>query len=129
LANGAARRTLEAHLNPLEACEANTPYPLGHTAHELARLARQARLIDPITRRFLAAAGVGQGMRVLDLGSGVGDTAFLLAECVAILCHGVASAEEVGIANLCERMLHEAQVRDALIVGRSEIGAWVRKPH
>ncbi|MBI3148053.1 MAG: hypothetical protein HYZ17_06005 [Betaproteobacteria bacterium] len=67
-------------MNPPQAREPSTPYPLGHTGHELARLARQARLIDPITRRCLAAAGVGQGMRVLDLGSGVGDTAFPLAE-------------------------------------------------
>ncbi len=279
-------------MNAPQASEPSTPYPLGHTARELARLARQARLIDPITRRFLAAAGVGEGMRVLDLGSGVGDTAFLLAECVGdsgevigversaealgqarrraserglrhvhfvegdfahtrfehafdavlgryvlvfqsdpiaalraaalqlrpggvllfhevdfageraspavpayesacrwvvqalarggsdpamgarlhasfraaglpaptmlleallggeavaaellrskcelvetllpeILRHEVASAEEVDIANLCERMLHEAKVRDVLIVGRSEVGAWVRTP-
>jgi ubiquinone/menaquinone biosynthesis C-methylase UbiE len=54
-------------------------YVLGHTDAELTRLATQARLIDPITRRFLVSAGIGEGMRVLDVGSGAGDVAILLA--------------------------------------------------
>ena len=37
---------------------------------------------DPVTRRFLIEAGVGPGMRVLDVGSGAGDVALLLAELV-----------------------------------------------
>jgi SAM-dependent methyltransferase len=45
-------------------------------------LAVQARLIEPITRRFLVEAGVGSGMHVLDVGSGAGDVAFLIAELV-----------------------------------------------
>lgn len=54
-------------------------YALGHSEAELKRLATQARLIDPITRRFLVSAGIREGMRVLDVGSGVGDVAILLA--------------------------------------------------
>ena len=54
-------------------------YVLGHSEAELKRLATQARLIDPITRRFLVSAGIREGMRVLDVGSGVGDVAILLA--------------------------------------------------
>jgi ubiquinone/menaquinone biosynthesis C-methylase UbiE len=57
-------------------------YALGHSEIELARLARQAALIDPITRRYCNAAGIGPGMRVLDIGSGVGDVAMLLAALV-----------------------------------------------
>ena len=57
-------------------------YVLGHSERELARLRAQARLIDPITRRFLVDAGIGPGMRVLDVGSGAGDVAFLAAELV-----------------------------------------------
>jgi SAM-dependent methyltransferase len=48
----------------------------------LERLATQARLIDPITRRFFVAAGIGPGTRVLDVGSGAGHTAMLLADLV-----------------------------------------------
>jgi SAM-dependent methyltransferase len=57
-------------------------YVLGHADDELDRLAIQARLIEPITRRFFSAAGITQGMRVLDVGSGIGDIAFLAAELV-----------------------------------------------
>ena len=54
-------------------------YVLGHTNAELKRLVTQARLIDPITRRFLVSAGIKEGMRILDVGSGAGDVAILLA--------------------------------------------------
>jgi SAM-dependent methyltransferase len=54
-------------------------YVLGHSDYELGRLRRQARLIGPITERFFRAAGIGPGMRVLDVGSGGGDVALLLA--------------------------------------------------
>jgi SAM-dependent methyltransferase len=57
-------------------------YALGHAERELQRLTVQARLIGPITRRLLCEAGIGEGMRVLDVGSGVGDVAFLAAELV-----------------------------------------------
>jgi SAM-dependent methyltransferase len=55
---------------------------LGHSEAELQRLRTQAQIKNPITRRFLAEAGVGPGMRVLDVGSGAGDVALLLAEMV-----------------------------------------------
>jgi SAM-dependent methyltransferase len=58
------------------------PYVLGHSDRELDRLKAQARLIDPITRRFFREAGVAPGMRVLDVGSGAGDVAFLAADVV-----------------------------------------------
>lgn len=54
-------------------------YALGYTQAELRRLTTQARLIDPITRRYLEAAGIKPGMRVLDVGSGAGDVALLCA--------------------------------------------------
>jgi len=57
-------------------------YVLGHSERELERLQTQARLIDPITRRFFGEAGIVTGMRVLDVGSGAGDVAFLAADMV-----------------------------------------------
>jgi SAM-dependent methyltransferase len=59
-----------------------SPYVLGHSDRELDRLNKQAYLIDPITRRFLCAAGIVSGMRVLDVGSGAGDMAFLASDLV-----------------------------------------------
>jgi SAM-dependent methyltransferase len=60
----------------------NADYVLGHADAELARLSTQARVVDPITRRMLVDAGIEPGMRVLDVGSGAGDVAWLIAEVV-----------------------------------------------
>ena len=57
-------------------------YALGHSERELQRLNVQAHMIGAITRRFFTEAGIGEGMRVLDVGSGAGDVAFLAAELV-----------------------------------------------
>ena len=61
----------------------NSPaYILGHSEWELSRLRAQARLLEPTTRQFLRDAGIVAGMRVLDIGSGAGDVAFLAADLV-----------------------------------------------
>ncbi len=57
-------------------------YPLGRSDAETRRLILQHQIYGPITRRFLVAAGITRGMKVLDLGSGAGDVALLLADLV-----------------------------------------------
>jgi ubiquinone/menaquinone biosynthesis C-methylase UbiE len=57
-------------------------YLLGHSAEESLRFAVQARLLAPITKRFFLEAGIAPGMRVLDVGSGMGDVAFLVSDLV-----------------------------------------------
>jgi SAM-dependent methyltransferase len=57
-------------------------YVLGRSAAETARLIRQAQIYGPLTRQFLVAAGITSGMTVLDIGSGAGDVALLLADLV-----------------------------------------------
>jgi SAM-dependent methyltransferase len=54
-------------------------YQLGHSPGELERLNEQGRLLAPATTILLRAAGIGPGMRVLDLGSGAGDLALITA--------------------------------------------------
>ena len=54
-------------------------YALGYTDAEQDRLIRQAAVIAPITERFFREAGIRAGQRVLDLGSGMGDVAMLVA--------------------------------------------------
>lgn len=55
---------------------------MGYAQHELDRLIFQAELLRPMTERLLRGAGIGPGMRVLDVGSGAGDVALLAAELV-----------------------------------------------
>ena len=57
-------------------------YALGRSQSEEQRLQRQAALAEPFTRQLFEAAGIGVGMKVLDLGSGPGDVAFLAAQMV-----------------------------------------------
>jgi len=83
-------------------------YALGHSDRELERLAVQARLIDPITRRFFRDAGIVPGMRVLDVGSGVGDVAFLAAELVG------ETGEVVGVDRAPAALVAATRRADAL---------------
>src|SRR5215472_1792194 len=57
-------------------------YVLGGTNREHERLSRQARIFNPFTERLFRNAGISRGQRVLDIGSGVGDVAMLVAELV-----------------------------------------------
>jgi ubiquinone/menaquinone biosynthesis C-methylase UbiE len=57
-------------------------YVLGRSEHEYERLTLQAKILRPYTESYFRRAGVTAGMRVLDLGSGMGDVALLAAEIV-----------------------------------------------
>src|SRR5262245_35182855 len=57
-------------------------YTMGRSQNEERRLSAQAELLEPPTRFLFEAAGVTRGMRVLDVGSGAGDVAFLVAALV-----------------------------------------------
>jgi ubiquinone/menaquinone biosynthesis C-methylase UbiE len=60
----------------------NQEYALGHSELELKRLILQAGILRHITERLLRDAGLREGMRVLDLGSGTGDVSMLAADIV-----------------------------------------------
>jgi len=85
-----------------KASNPTSEYALGYTNAEHERLIRQAERIAPITERLFRRAGIGLGHRVLDLGSGVGDVAMLVARLVG------PSGEVVGIE------------RDATSIARAE---------
>ena len=57
-------------------------YVLGRSDAETRRLIVQHQLYGPFTRQFLTAAGITAGMKALDVGSGAGDVALLLAELI-----------------------------------------------
>jgi len=72
------RRTLSS----CEAARDRPDYALGHSEEELDRLSLQAGMLEPFTRALFADAGIGPGMRVLDVGCGGGDVSLLAAEIV-----------------------------------------------
>ncbi len=57
-------------------------YALNRAPAETRRLQSQAQILNPSTRRMFEQAGITTGMRVLDVGSGAGDVAMLLADMV-----------------------------------------------
>src|SRR5262249_3155237 len=85
-----------------------TTYVLGHAEEELDRLSRHARVLEPFTRQLFQQAGITAGMRVLDVGCGSGDVAFLAADLVG------AGGEVIGVD------------RAAAAVNRATTGAQAR---
>jgi SAM-dependent methyltransferase len=83
-------------------------YVMGFTESEVQRLTDQGRLAAPYTRALLLEAGVGPGMRVLDVGCGAGDVSLLAAELVG------PSGEVVGL-DINARALELARARAAAI--------------
>ena len=60
--------------------DSDSGYELGSGGAELERLELQGRALAPATRMIFAEAGIRPGMRVLDLGCGAGDVAFVAAD-------------------------------------------------
>ncbi|HYX74522.1 MAG TPA: class I SAM-dependent methyltransferase [Steroidobacteraceae bacterium] len=57
-------------------------YPLGYSEQEARRLAEQGALLEELTAQMFQRAGLRVGMRVLDIGCGVGDVTLLAARLV-----------------------------------------------
>jgi ubiquinone/menaquinone biosynthesis C-methylase UbiE len=117
------------------ATDLNSDYLLGSTNEEHDRLIRQAAILDPFTERFFRDAGIGPGHRVLDIGSGLGDVAILVARLVgptgtvlgvdcdaSTLAKAKARVAEAGLRNVIFRESDVGQVAEDepfdAIVGR-----------
>ena len=70
------------HLENSQTSDRGGTYTLGRTSHETTRLIEQSRVYGESTQRLCKRAGVTEGMRVLEVGSGAGDVALTLAELV-----------------------------------------------
>lgn len=83
-------------------------YVLGRTDAETRRLMLQHQIYGPLTRQFLTTAGVSRGMKVLDLGSGAGDVALLLADLVGPQGHVVGADNNAEILELARARVRAA---------------------
>lgn len=92
--------------------QGDADYVLGASEQERERLRAQGDAIAPMTERLLGQAGIGPGMRVLDVGCGGGDVSILVARLVG------AEGEVVGI-DRDSRMVAAARdrARDADLSG------------
>jgi cyclopropane fatty-acyl-phospholipid synthase-like methyltransferase len=57
-------------------------YVMGRSTTETDRLKRQSQLYDASTWQLLKDAGLSDGMKVLDIGSGAGNVSFIAASLV-----------------------------------------------
>ena len=85
-------------------------YTLGRTTHETERLIAQSKIYGGATARACARAGITEGMRVLEIGSGAGDVALMLAERVGPTGHVTGSDIDPVILNTARSRAAEAQL-------------------
>lgn len=83
-------------------------YALGYTKAEFRRLEAQASLARGLTMDVLRQAGIGPGMRVLDIGCGVGDVSLLAAELVGPTGFVLGVDRSVEAVSMAERRAVEA---------------------
>jgi ubiquinone/menaquinone biosynthesis C-methylase UbiE len=57
-------------------------YVMGHDDRERRRLSLQASILNPLSEQLLRRAGVSAGLRVLDIGCGVGELSMVAARLV-----------------------------------------------
>jgi SAM-dependent methyltransferase len=87
---------------------------LGHSPHELSRLAQQGAFFADITRRALQRAGLRRGMRVLDTGCGAGDVSLLAAELVGERGHVLGIDRVPAAVRTAAQRARKAGIRQAL---------------
>jgi ubiquinone/menaquinone biosynthesis C-methylase UbiE len=103
--------------------ESSNVYVLGSHPEELARLDHQAAVIERPTRLLLQAAGLAPGMRVLDLGTGLGHVARIAGELVG--AHGAVvgvdrSADALAVAQ--HRCLKAGESHVTFVEG--DVASW-----
>src|SRR5499427_9869694 len=91
-------------------------YVLGSIGREHERLSRQARIFNPFTERLFRNAGISRGQRVLDIGSGVGDVAMLVAELVGPTGEVVGVERDANTLTKARSRVAEAQLRNVSFI-------------
>src|SRR5262249_37327765 len=92
-------------------------YVLGRSQDEYERLIEQGAVLGPVTERVLRAAGVCAGMRVLDVGCGVGEVARVAGELVGDGGEVVGVDVDEAAVRIAVQRLRRVGVRFTGIVG------------
>lgn len=82
---------------------------------ELGRLVQRARRLRPFTERMLRTIGVRRGMRVLDVGCGIGDASMLAADLVGpsgvvVGIDADGASVELAGRRIADAGLHQAEI-------------------
>ena len=96
----------------LHTSDRDATYTLGRTSHETTRLIEQSRIYGESTQRLCRRAGITEGMRVLEIGSGAGDVALTLAELVGPAGQVVGVDVNAAILDTARRRAIDAGVRN-----------------
>jgi ubiquinone/menaquinone biosynthesis C-methylase UbiE len=73
-------------------------YVMGHSDRERRRLAFQGLILNPFTEQLMRRAGITGGMRVLDIGCGIGDLSMIASRLVGR--HGQVTALDMNEESL-----------------------------
>jgi SAM-dependent methyltransferase len=95
-------------------------YVLGHADLEIERLQLQASVLSGVTRRLIRECRIGPGMRVLDIGCGVGDVSMLVAEAIGDTGSVVAFDREARAIEMARARAHAAGYRQIEFVVASD---------
>lgn len=112
----------------LRASARDATYTLGRTSHETTRLIEQSRIYGESTQRLCKRAGITQGMRVLEIGSGAGDVALTLAELVGPAGQVVGVDINPSILDTARQRVTDAGIRNVeFIAGDARMLAFADK--
>ncbi|MYG06987.1 methyltransferase domain-containing protein [Candidatus Poribacteria bacterium] len=96
----------------MHALNSDATYTLGRTSHETTRLIEQSRIYGESTHRLCRRAGIIDGMRVLEIGSGAGDVALTIAELVGATGQVVGVDINAGILDTARQRATDAGTRN-----------------
>ena len=121
-------RMVKENSGSLRASARDATYTLGRTSHETTRLIEQSRIYGESTQRLCKRAGITQGMRVLEIGSGAGDVALTLAELVGPAGQVVGVDINPSILDTARQRVTDAGIRNVeFIAGDARMLAFADK--
>ena len=91
-------------------------YALGYSNAEHERLIRQSARIAPFTEQFFLQAGLAEGNRVIELGSGMGDVAMLVARLVGPTGEVVGVERDANSVSRARARVSEAGFRNVTFI-------------